>query len=61
MLKLHDYISMDSFGPIMTVKQKLKQEMAFALKLAVFTVVKKKEKKCFLSQETTWFNWTKKR
>lgn len=42
MLKLHDYISMDSFGPIMTVKQKLKQEMAFALKLAVFTVVKKK-------------------
>lgn len=45
MLKLHDYISMDSFGPIMTVKQKLKQEMAFALKLAVFTVVKKKKKK----------------
>ncbi len=38
MLKLHDYISVDSFGPIKTVEQKLKQEMAFALKLAVFTV-----------------------
>lgn len=65
MLKLHDYISMDSFGPIMTVKQKLKQEMAFALKLVVFTVVKKekkkkKKKRCFLSQETTWLNWIKK-
>lgn len=33
MLKLHDYISMDSLGPITTVKQKLKLEMAFASKL----------------------------
>lgn len=43
MLKLHDYISVDSFGPIKTVEQKLKQEMTFALNLAFFTVGKKEK------------------
>jgi len=45
MLKLHDYISMDSFGLITTVKQKLKQGMAFASKLQSRKKEEKKKKK----------------